>query len=166
GVDTAFATYTPMMPRSRPSPTSVLNVPKRGKLRLEYWMVSDGCPTSQPRPASTNATAVGSTVNPMPRSRIARALRKSNSDEWISLRYSSWPSAILSHCAGLPGGGEPPLLHCDTSTVPGSYCRKSNPVTVPTPPTEKRRCNGSSSPCSHPPSTSRALIQVVGDNRL
>src|SRR5947207_1968355 len=52
GLDTAFAAYTPIIPKSTPSPTSVLNVPNLGKLLLEYRSVSDGWPTSQPRPAS------------------------------------------------------------------------------------------------------------------
>src|SRR5450759_3857050 len=155
-----------MRPRSRPSPTSVLNVPNRGKLLLEYTSVPDGWPTSQPRPASTNATTVGCTVKPMPRSRIGLAVSKSNSDECSSFRYASAAIATPSHCAGLPGGGAPPLLHCDTSTVPGSYFRKANPGTVPTPPTENRRSRGRSSPFSQPPSTNLAFTHVVGERRL
>src|SRR6266581_2215638 len=118
------------------------------------------------RPASTNATAVGCTVKPIPRSRIGLAFRKSKNEECSSFLYSSCASATRSHWAGLPGGGGPPLLHCDTSTVPGSYFRKSNPGTVPIPPTENLRSSGSSSPCSHPPRTSLPLIHVVGERRL
>ena len=131
-----------------------------------YCVVDEGGGIQLEQRVRTTAEALQEVFGAMPRSRIARAFRKSKSDECSSLRYSSCPSATRSHCAGFPAGCDPPLLHCETSTVPGSYFRKSNPGTVPIPPIENRRSSGSWSPCSQPPSTSLALIHVVGESRL
>src|SRR5678816_3450243 len=94
--DTAFATYIPAIPRSRPSPTSVRQVSNPGIVEDEYWRSPSRFPTSHPRPASTNATALGFTLNVAPRTRMPLRLKMSNNSETSSCLYSSCASASRS----------------------------------------------------------------------
>lgn len=87
-----------------------MNVPNFGMFPLRYCSVPLEGPTSQPLPASTNATAVGCTVNPIPRSLMALALRKSKNEDRsgaVTVRDAAALREVNPPTLVIWGGGDP-----------------------------------------------------------